>query len=447
MAFLLRLTGEVVHPHLVGDTSSLIAGAGHILPCWQAGKWGHCGEASQFSLLFYFPAFPLKLLGFTDRMIEHALGYLSYFAFFATLIRLWRFFRGRSPRVAAWAALSMATGTLLSYAFYNFSEMTAAWVLLLLGVMLVQGAKTGWVFALMFLAATTKETSAPFLILLTAAAALARWRPESVAALRAGWARDHVRLIAAGAGLGLGVVANLLFNFFRYGTYRNTVYLNLKMPPVDAIFSTMTGSWFSPSGGHFWFWPVFFVTFVGLLGVGLGRRSPPWRRGFSALILLAHVGLTLGFSLWWSPWGWMAWGHRLYLPWIPVTIFLLLYAFEAEVEAGLAALARRTMAFWSATGALVLVSLPQFLVIFNQWLNHRQFELDTVCQHGQHPYVDERAFWNCWGHRLWSPDFWILTADYGFIFRHPAIGIMTALYLYLIWRLLLRLKNTDPQSV
>ena len=97
-----------------------------------------------------------------------------------------------------------------------------------------------------------------------------------------------------------------------------------------------------------------FASFVGLLVVGwrtlqLSREAGALWASFAAVLASVLVGswrlrlakgpigivlvlaaLTFGLSGWWAPFGWIAWGPRLLLPWIPACLLILLRAYPGE---------------------------------------------------------------------------------------------------------------------
>jgi hypothetical protein len=130
------------------------------------------------------------------------------------------------------------------------------------------------------------------------------------------WSRRTSRSLwtALWGGLIAAIAANSVFNFWRFGTFQNSFLLqpHFRVPDLATHLSFTAGLWFSPNGGLLFFWPAF----LALLAVLIRRPV-----GFFVLALLA--GLTLGLGQWFAPMGWIAWGPRLVLPWIPAWILLL----------------------------------------------------------------------------------------------------------------------------
>jgi hypothetical protein len=179
------------------------------------------------------------------------------------------------------------------------------------------GARSVWITVAVFTAVITKDTAAPFVLVLTALA------------LRAPAARTtsapRPRMIAIGVGALAGVVANVAFNLFRFRTLTNRFYLEprFRVPGLRLKADFFVAQWLAPNAGLLFFWTTATALLV-LLAAAAWRHArersalAPAGPAFVLAALLAV--LTLGFANWWSPFGWVAWGPRLLLPWIPATI-------------------------------------------------------------------------------------------------------------------------------
>jgi hypothetical protein len=116
-----------------------------------------------------------------------------------------------------------------------------------------------------------------------------------------------------------GPIAALLaeggFNLMRYRSLLPEAYLNeARLTSTPAFFRLQSLFWSvaSPNGGLMVFWGLCFAV-LGLFGL---RRIQRDRRQFIAIkaaILWALISMV-GLSLWWNPFGWESWGHRLMVP-------------------------------------------------------------------------------------------------------------------------------------
>ena len=97
------------------------------------------------------------------------------------------------------------------------------------------------------------------------------------------------------------------------------------------------GIWLSPNGGALPFWLSFACVCVVILFAAAAAprywQVSPWPARLLALLLL---GLTAGLSSWYAPHGWIAWGPRLLLPWLPATVYLTCYFYPVAIERGAA---------------------------------------------------------------------------------------------------------------
>jgi hypothetical protein len=123
--------------------------------------------------------------------------------------------------------------------------------------------------------------------------------------------------------------------------------------------------------------------------------------GVTTLLLLT----TLGFSKWYAPFGWIGWGPRLLLPWIPASILLLLYDY-ADVWKEL--LSRATRYRYLPEGlacAVGLASLPNFRALLYRpypgMILHSSFCKNAVIQ------LSPARYYDCIDHLVWPwPDSW-----------------------------------------
>ena len=174
-------------------------------------------------------------------------------------------------------------------------------------------------------AGLSKETSYPFVLALAVIGLL-------LARRRTGRPiRPHV--VAVVAGLVLAVLVASALNLIRFGSPRNTHYLDddFRTPTVGRMLEFAAGLFISPNGGIVPFWPIASVLVALLLAIPIVctiRSRAAVRETWPALALAALIAaLVLGFALWWVPFGWVAWGPRLSLPWVLPILLLALVAF------------------------------------------------------------------------------------------------------------------------
>ena len=380
-----------------------------------------CTHAGPLPLFQYVPTLLLKYMGWTDTSILHFFAYASFLSFIASLILIFRTLKRKAPLpLAVTGVLLMMSGALLWYSHSTFAEMCAAFLTLAFVASCLLRLP-GWLTAaLLVLAGSTKETALPFLLLIGLACLL----PEIVDNFAQ--VKRQVVYLALGAVVSAGLTA--LFNYFRFRTFYNRDYLTdiLIVPSWRIQLDFFLGIWFSPNGGLAFFWPSFTFLYFALIGLlvfqslrrGRGTEGEPRSRSkrerliFYLPILVVSVSLfllTLGFSRWYAPFGWVAWGPRLLLPWIPAVALVLLYFYAAQFTSILTALFSGTYRFALTCTAFVLASVPQFAILFRHQVLGGIFGPNPDCPRS--PIIQESVqyYYHCmhtyiWPRRLIFPE-------------------------------------------
>jgi hypothetical protein len=315
-------------------------------------------QVGHFPLYQYLPGLVFSFLGATERTSLDLFCVLNCLAFVGCVVLTVRTLRLRSPAVAAAGALVLATGPLLWYARASFGEMLAALLVLAFTAACLRGARPAVTALLLVLAGLTKETALPFLLLIAAVGLLVD--------RRAGRPWPRGRLAAVGMGAILTVALTAGFNCYRFGVPYNAENLqeHFLVPDLKTQVSFFAAIWVSPNGGIVFFWPSFVAALAGLAAVVL---RGPWKRRPS-LVPLGGVGamlvlLTLGFSKWYSPFGWPAWGPRLMVPWVPAAMLTLFWYYAEEMEGLLTRLCSRPARGVLFVVVLAVLSLPQAAVL------------------------------------------------------------------------------------
>jgi hypothetical protein len=204
---------------------------------------------------------------------------------------------------------------------------------------------------------------------------------------------------AAGVGLSAAVAANAGLNFARFGVPYNEILLGpgmLRVPLAERP-DFFLGLWLSPNGGLLVFW----ATFVALLVWSL--VSVPYNRALRRSALGAVgvlVALTVGLSGWWAPFGWIAWGPRLLLPWVPGCLILLLRAHGVSWAARSAALPGRVLAVVAAVAA----GFPHFGAMFTLGPLQAIFGPAPGCPTlPSDPVRQADYYFHCMGYYIWEP--------------------------------------------
>jgi hypothetical protein len=361
-----------------GDTLALVGEVDRMLAAIKAGHptaWG-----GQMPLLQQIPATFLKLAGLADAMAARWLAVLSLIAFVALLARAILRLRVVSSRVAAFVAAVLLSGPLLWYARASFGEMLAALFTLGFAVQCREGNSDRLLFAEGLLAGISKETAFPFLVLLGASASFGTGERWTDRAFRS--RRFKVLVLTASVSL----IVNAAFNLLRFGTPLNRSYVDARyvVSSLERQASYFLGLWFSPNGGLLFFWPSFVLLLV-LSAQQVARRwraaaDWPTRLGLAsplAGICIALLGLTLGFSRWAFPMGWICWGPRFFIPWIPAFAYVLAASYARPLDSILEEWSLRPWKGWCVGIALAIASIPQFEIPFDGGIIPRFFAPDA----------------------------------------------------------------------
>ena len=353
LAFLLVRT--VTSYRVNGDTLVLLQGAGGIVDCLRNGVFHGC-LIVHFPLFQFIPAVMLELNGAARDAIPMYLAWLNWAAFAATTALLWSSLKRQiSSAVAVFALLVLLTSPLLPYTVETFNEPAAAFLTLAFSVAVVSGHHPRLVFVLGILTALTKEIAAPFLVVIGVLGLFRRHHPPA-----SRW--QHISMLVLMAVIGTAI--NSAFNYFRYDSVFNTqtVAREFRVDALDQLALNFAGIWLSPNGGVITFWfsflSILFVVLLAAFAIGERGQADPWPARLLAMLLL---GLTLGFSSWYAPHGWVAWGPRLLLPWLPAVLYLICYFYPAHIDRQIAFM---TANIWRVSVVIVVLAasaLPSFV--------------------------------------------------------------------------------------
>lgn len=151
------------------------------------------------------------------------------------------------------------------------------------------------------------------------------------------------------------------------------------------------------------FWPSFVFVCVVVLFAVVTRQAHselvPWPAKVLALLL---AGLTLGLSSWYAPLGWIAWGPRLMLPWLPAIVYLTCYFYSPAIERGAAWMTANPWRFWTATAVLVAFALPHVFEVLDPRVLSALFRPDDVFPRMMTVQGDRSEYFAQSNHFMWS---------------------------------------------
>ena len=399
--------------HHTGDTNNLVAGARSALDCIDQGIWRNCAHDSgsphtgvfHYPLLQYLPASLAILLGASDAAALGFLARLNVLAFGGCLILIWLALRQR-PRLAALGVVAVLASTATYQSTSSFGEMFAAFVILS-AVVSIRARRTLFIVVLTALACTAKETVPPFLVVL---------------GLLVG--RDEKRFLPSRhllstmfTGVALGVLCNLGFNQFRFGTFSNLLLTQpmFRTPGWRLRFEILVGEWFSTVGGLVWFWPIATLVLASCTTIGFRRLLLTPRQPLAWIppiaVATTAIGFTFGLANWFAPFGWTAYAHRLAVPLIPALLVTALVVVEVDLDRALARLGARRLVAGVLLAGVVIVSLPHLMVPWT-W-RAAMGEMGAADADCSVPvYIDRTPdlYYHCLTDTMWAEDLSVLIA-------------------------------------
>ena len=317
-------------PRLEGDTLALIQSIPNLLGCLHHGIQSTCSGVVYFPLSQFIPSTILVALGFSEEITGRMLVSLNLISFVASILLFYTAGKRWSEKPAgAILAAVLLSGYGLYYSSSSFNEATAFFLITLF----VFACLSQWHWAIIFIinlsAGITKDIAPPFLFAMGIIALVGNWERTST--------RERVKVtFVLLMGLIASMAMNGAFNWFRYASLQNTALLAKRymVPNVTIWEDYFSALLISPNGGLLWAWLSWALLSAYLVfHAAKNFRLRRWRSsgrdtltamGFLILLLILHAGL----AKWWSPFGWIAWGPRLTLPYLGGLLLLLCWPYR-----------------------------------------------------------------------------------------------------------------------
>jgi hypothetical protein len=307
---------------VAGDTEALIKGLDVAISCI---TWRHvtvpCGAGVvHFPIFQYLIALPIKLTGFSDKNIIYIFGYISTISFFVACIAYMKIgYIAGGKKGAACGLLLLVSGYMLWYMASTFNEATTFTLFSLLALSIIDKWKYSYTAILALLCTLTKEISIPIVIyFIFLSVVVTQYRLNLNKDFFRSFIKDYKYTFIC---VMLGGIINSLFNYFRFQSFKNIVNLDpIFMTPSKYVSDLFYNLFFSPSGGllFVWFSLISFII-VGLIFCNNNRKV------LIGLAILPIIIINWGLSHWYSPFGAIAWGPRLTLPYLGAIGIILLF--------------------------------------------------------------------------------------------------------------------------
>lgn len=420
---ILILFKALTSPVIEFDTQRLVAGVPELSRCL-GGVSEACKEIPYFAPLQQLPALLLHWLGATFDQTLLLLAWLTTVAVVIVEALIFRWFFRSHRAVVLFFAATVLSGPVLPYLASSFAEGLTVAVLTACVMVFVRGGPAP-LTALLFTTAAISKDTAPLWCLLTA---LTLWLLTKATSKGAGKSLSAALIGTAAGGLILSG-----FNLLRYDSVFNTFHSQpvFLTESLKQILIQLSALFASPNGGLLWFWTVPLLL-VAVAAVSLLRSEG--EKKFLLPLTLTAGGLFVSMSLFYSPFGWVAWGNRIGLPWIYVIGLILVLAGSNF------SVANRPALRWIAGVAAGLWQLPHAFAALSPAVVMSVFKPAGNCPGLVNVMVDKGMYTTCLNTFLWPEEPSVLftswtvprTGSYELLFFASAAAVsVLAVCLYL----------------
>jgi hypothetical protein len=399
--FYLALTTFIIltNSHFEGDTIALYEGVQQIKSCISEYQFKHC-TVVHFPIFQFIPSLFFEYLGFNQTLNLRILGLINTFSLIGIFFICFYFFRNQNKKKYRYILLlSLITSPLLWYGKSTFNEITASFLTLSLITFVLFKDSFFIVFVLSFLTGLTKETAFVFVIFLGLIAAMEKSKIRGH-----GIVKTLTSLIPILLGCSLSFIVNCLFNYFRYGTFQNILLLQ-DFFIVDSNYQRLIsflGIWISPGGGILFFWFSFFAFLFLNLFLTFQKKQSFYKLAELSLLAIVLIGLSVGFATWFSPFGWISWGPRLILPWLPSTLLLVMIICADETNQLLKILIDKKWKQISLILLLFSTSLHNVVVLLHYDLFPNFFITSGACSNMFLELLETTLYYKCLNYFMWD---------------------------------------------
>jgi len=376
-----------------GDTVVLVDSANALTKCFRARQFYGCPGSYHFGLIQHIPAFAMQMAGLSSKKTVEVLGQINLVIFPLFVASLWLFLK---PALRPFGVLIVFAGPLVVYAGSSFGELLQSVVFVYFAVA-VFNKRRPLILVMGILAASTRESAFVALVLVVVAIAVSDgWREVL---------RKRLQVLWGFTGIFLGLVLIEIFNLWRFDSLSNPTYTSPQLftHQLSTNLSSFFGLWFAPGGGVMVFWLVSGLICLFVPVFSLCQKSPS-KRESSIAILINLTLATATLSMWFSPFGWNAWGPRLLIPTIAMIGFATLLLFEDAVGELHKFYSKHRIVYAGLSILVVISAVPSYGVVFEPSSFHRFFTPDATCPKLMIIQDDSDYFYRCLSHMMWRTD-------------------------------------------
>lgn len=431
--FVFLVRALVIRFTVQGDTGELIRGTNQFYKCWIEQKVFNCTHADQFPILQRLIILPSMILTKDPHVIGRILSLFSFMSF-CGLIGLAAYnFLGRAS-VFLTFLLILITSPFLYYSRVTFGEMLSTFCLCLFTFACMRHRSKWFLFVSFVLAAFSKEVAFPFLVLIFFSTFYSWGKYSSFFDFWNEFKREKLAFASIVAASVFSVALAILQNFSRFDTYYNVSYMveTYKFSSFKTFLSFFFGLWFAPNSGILFFWNSAFIVFFIVFALFVKN----FRRNFYFYIpavgaLLLNFVSTVGLAKWWAPFGWIAWGPRLSLPFLAVGVLIVLHFYGEQIIEKLRELRKIRYILFVV---FFVLSISQFAVLKNSEIYASLITEPSPPECPKLAIIEESKeyYYMCMDMRMWKPKHFV---PWEVIVRDMDIqkGIGISLYAVLIW--------------
>lgn len=161
------------------------------------------------------------------------------------------------------------------------------------------------------------------------------------------------------------------------------------------------------------------------------------------IICSVLIAITAGLSSWWAPFGWIAWGPRLMIPWIPAITLLVLHLYHQDLFRALSTITKNRAMVLLIAGFSIFSALGQF------YGAEDPHKFSTMIVEPNPPACpvpsiierDQTYYYRCVGDMIWNPKYYILpyVISYQWSWHKFWIGLC-----FIVFLLGMLLKGMEP---